>query len=204
MSNWDVHKISVVGPPKEIARFVKDRKIVSGAIDMVTGKVLDGWKEKPWMNLGGGRHIIEKCVAGPCHVEIEFESVGFLWPDVMYRNLAREYPTLKFQWSYGLDMDNGIGYVDETGDHCYREDHNYEYVAVEPVMKSGYPTTESDPVSEDLTCDSTVEDEAFLRELAQMDAEGNGEAGVASVMVNHAGETESNDNEEQGERHEND
>ena len=203
MSNWDMHRISVVGPPKEIARFVEDWGIVSGAIDMATGELVDGWEQKPWMNLGPGRHIIEKCVAGACHVAIDFESVGFLWPDVMYRELARKYPTLNFQWSYWLDMGSGIGYVDETGDHCYYEDLMGEVVAVEPVLKSGYPATESDPVSEDLTCDFTVEDEAFLRELAQMDAEGDGEAGGASVMVDHAGETESNDNEQQGEKNEN-
>ena len=42
MANWDSHRISVVGPPNEMARFVKDWGIVGGAIDMVTGKVLDG------------------------------------------------------------------------------------------------------------------------------------------------------------------
>ena len=133
MANWDVHRISVVGPPKEIARFVSDNGIVDGAIDMATGDVVDGWKQRPWMNLGPGRHIIEKCVAGPCCVEIDFESVNFIWPEGMYRSLVREYPTLHFQWRYWLDMDNGIGYVDETGDHRYHQENDGEYVAVESV-----------------------------------------------------------------------
>ncbi len=74
MANWDVHRISVVGPPKDIARFVKNWGIVSGAIDLWSGKVLDGWEHRPWMNLGPGRHIVEKCVAGLCCVEIDFEK----------------------------------------------------------------------------------------------------------------------------------
>jgi hypothetical protein len=41
----------------------------------------------------------------------------------------------------------------------------------------------------------SVEDEELIRCLKGLDAEGDGEAGVASVMVNHAGEIESNDNQ---------
>ena len=130
--------------------------------------MLDGWDQAPQINLGAGRHIIEKCVVGPCHVDIEFESVRFIWPDAMYRGLARNYPALSFQWCYWLDLGCARGYVDETGDHRY--DDNDEVVAVEPG-------TEGDPVSEDLACDCIADDAAFVRELAQMEAEGDGEAG---------------------------
>jgi len=141
MANWDNHRLSAVGAPKEMARFVKDFEIVSGAIDMGTGEVLDGWGQKPWMKLGPGRHIIEKCVVGLCCVEIDFESANFVWPEGMYRALIREYPTLHFQWRYWLDVDCGVGYVDETGDHRYHEDLMGEDIAVELVPESGCPDT---------------------------------------------------------------
>jgi hypothetical protein len=139
MANWDNHRLSAVGPPKEMARFVNDFEIVSGAIDMGTGEVLEGWGRKPWMKLGPGRHIIEKCIIGLCCVEIDFESANFVWPEGMYRALAREYPTLHFQWRYWLDADCGVGYVDETGDHRYHEDLMGEDVAIELAPEPEYP-----------------------------------------------------------------
>ena len=88
MAYWDAHAISIVGPPKDIARFVDDFGIVA-----VTGDILEEWEGRPAINLGPGLHVITKCEVGGCSVQIEFESVGFSRPNDFYRSLMTAYPT---------------------------------------------------------------------------------------------------------------
>jgi hypothetical protein len=188
MANWDMHHISVAGPPKAIRRFVKDFGIIGGAIDMASGEILDGRGGKPAIRLGPGRHVIEKCVVGPCSVEIEFESVGFVWPDAFYSYLVRKYPTLHFLWRFWLDMGNGLGYVDETGNHLFEEDIDGQWVAVNDEPEDESPDTramyrddlaaQSDKVARDTdkpqeADENTLTDEEFLKILDRLGEEGD-------------------------------
>jgi hypothetical protein len=47
MADWDQHIITVVGPIEDIARFAEAFNIVSGAIDVAIGEIVDNPTAEP-------------------------------------------------------------------------------------------------------------------------------------------------------------
>ena len=131
MANRDDHYISIVGSMEDIDRFAKEHNLVSGAIDLVSGKVLDGWDREPQMSIGGGPYRVEKCRVGVCDIDLDFQTADISMESFVpvYRTWTAKYPGLRFMWRYCLDMGWGGGYIDETGDHYHYEDDSGRYVA---------------------------------------------------------------------------
>lgn len=126
MANWETHVITVVGPPEDIERFVKQYAIQSG--ESASSESND--HEKPGVNFGPGRYHATRCHVGCCDLEIAFEAVGFTWPATFYRNLCDDLPSSKIIWRYYAG-DFGVGYIDDTGDHRWHQDEGGNWVADE-------------------------------------------------------------------------
>jgi hypothetical protein len=47
----------------------------------------------------------------------------------LYRNWAAAYPTLRIIWRYWCNMGCSVGYIDDTGDHCWNEEAAGKWVA---------------------------------------------------------------------------
>ena len=85
----------------------------------------------------------------------------------MYRALVKEFPTLHFQWKYWLDMDCGAGYVDELGDHRYRQgdkEDDWDWLAVDELADDFMAEDEESSGKSD-TRTPPVDDEEFLSVL---------------------------------------
>jgi len=131
MANQDKHTIAIYGPANDIARLSKEIELVEGAIDTVTGKIVVGWDHVPSVTLGLGQYIIEKCWKSVCDVNIEFKALRYPVETcvALYHNWATAYPTLRIIWRYWLDMGCSVGYIAETGAHCWHKDADGKWVA---------------------------------------------------------------------------
>jgi hypothetical protein len=157
MIGWNDYKITVVDPMRDIERFVNEHECVSGAINVSTGEIVDGWPQAPHAKLGLSCYCVERCAVGLCDVEIVIEFPGRAIDDAVdvYRCWTAAYPTLRIIWRYYLG-DNGVGYIDEAGDHFFHD--SWE---AEPVGDSGC-----------LPANEPLDDEKGLRGL---EIEGNDE-----------------------------
>ena len=126
MANWETHVITVVGPPKDIERFVKQYAIQSGE----SASLESNDCEQPSVDFGPDRYHATRCHVNCCDLEIEFEAVAFTWPATFYRTLRVEFQSSRIIWRYWAG-DFGVGYIDETGDHRWHQDERGNWVADE-------------------------------------------------------------------------
>ena len=123
---------------------------------MATGDILQGWGQKPQINLGPscpGRYRVRKCYDGGCSLQIDFETKGTPFGSLatLYHGWVAAYPTLTIIWRFWLEMD-GLGYIDDGGCHWFQDGEGEDGAAP----------------AEELACDVGQDDLEFITRMQDM------------------------------------